>query len=132
MISRLESGQRRGRPPLLRDLAAALQVSQAELLERAGYRTEAEYARTQEGTQASPDPLTQVRYAVGAAPIRPAVRTAFMTLVTELCRSPEAGFRQRFDHAVAAASAHDSATFAVLHELLFDPDVGRTGDSDRP
>ena len=133
MISRLESGQRRGRPPLLRDLADALQVPQAELLEHAGYRSEAEYARTQESTQASPNPLTGVRYAVGAAPIRPALRTAFMTLVTELCRGPEAAFRPRFDDAVAAASANDGATFAVLRDLLFDPDAGRpTGDGAQP
>jgi transcriptional regulator with XRE-family HTH domain len=128
MINRLESGQRRGRAPLLRDLADALQVPQAELLERAGYGTEAEYARTQEGNQASPDPLARVRYAVGAAPIRPAVRTAFLTLVTELCRDPEATFRRRFDRAVATA-ANDGAPFATLRELLFEHDAVRpTGD----
>src|SRR5258708_39660765 len=69
MINRLESGQRRSRPPLLRDLADALQVSQADLLESAGYRAEAEYSRTRQGNQTSPDPLAQARYALGAAHI---------------------------------------------------------------
>jgi transcriptional regulator with XRE-family HTH domain len=129
MINRLESGQRHGRPPLLRQLADALQVSPAELLERAGYRTEAEDART----QAAPDPLARVRYAVGAAPLRPAVRTAFLTLVSEFCRDPEAGFRQRFEDAAATASAQHGATFAGLHELLFAPAAGPpTGDGAPP
>jgi transcriptional regulator with XRE-family HTH domain len=128
MISRLESGQRRGRPPLLRDLADALQVPQAELLERAGYQTEADYSRAQESTQEAPDRLAQLRYALGAAPLRPAVRTAFMALVTELCKDPEAAFRQRFDRAVAAA-ANDGAPFATLRDLVFEHDAVRpTGD----
>lgn len=132
MINRLESGQRRGRASLLCQLADALQVSQADLLERAGYRSEAEYARTQEGNQASPDPLTRVRYAVGAAPIRPAARTAFMALVTELCSDREVAFRQRFDHAVAASDG-DGVAFGELRALLFDPAGAlETGDGDQP
>ena len=129
MINRLESGQRRGRPPLLRDLADALQVPQAELLERAGYQTEADYSRAQESTQETPDQLAQFRYALGAAPLRPAVRTAFMALVTALCNDPEAAFRQRFDRAVAAASVNDGAPFATLRDLVFEHDAVRpTGD----
>src|ERR671932_499273 len=76
MINRLESGQRRGRPPLLRALADALQVQQSDLLERAGYTAEARYWREQEAGIEREDPVSRFRAAVQPLPIRPAVRAA--------------------------------------------------------
>src|SRR5438094_692155 len=64
MISRLEGGHRRGRPPMLRALAEALEVPAAELLERAGYTGEADYWRERQAGVEAPDSLGQLRNAV--------------------------------------------------------------------
>jgi transcriptional regulator with XRE-family HTH domain len=136
MINRLESGQRRGRPPLLRAVADALQVPPAELLERAGYAAEARYWRERDEGLTTPDPIAQLRHAVSLLPCRPAVRAALMTLVTELARDHEQEFRERFDRAMArfpevayvaaqeralTPTEQDTAKLAVLRELIFEP-----------
>jgi transcriptional regulator with XRE-family HTH domain len=136
MINRLESGQRRGRPPLLRAVADALQVPPAELLERAGYAAEARYWREREEGLDTPDPIGQLRNAVSLLPCRPAVRAALMTLVTELARDHEQEYAERFDKAVKrypdvayvgtqsrslTPSEQDTAKFTVLRELIFEP-----------
>src|SRR5579885_3421673 len=136
MINRLESGQRRGRPPLLRAVADALQVPPAELLERAGYTAEARYWREREEGLDTPDPIAQLRNAVSLLPCRPAVRAALMTLVTALARDHEQEYRERFDRALEryrevgyvasqdrplSPAEEDAAKFAVLRELIFEP-----------
>jgi len=135
MINRLESGQRRGRPPLLRAVADALQVPPAELLERAGYAAEARYWRERDEGLETPDPIAQLRNAVSLLPCRPAVRAALMTLVTELARDHEQEYRERYDRALArypevayvacqdrplTPTEEDAAKFAVLRELIFE------------
>src|SRR3954452_18834666 len=136
MINRLESGQRRGRPPLLRAVADALQVPPAELLERDGDAAEARYWRERDEGLETPDPIAQLRNAVSLLPCRPAVRAALMTLVTELSRDHEQEYRERFDRALArfpevayvatqdrslTPTEQDTAKFAVLRELIFEP-----------
>jgi transcriptional regulator with XRE-family HTH domain len=125
MISRLESGQRRGRPPLLRDLADALQVPQAELLEHAGYGAEAAYWRAQDVEVRSPDPLTELQRTVEALRLHPTLQRAVLPLVAELVRDHEQEGRERFGRAVArypGRTAADDARFAALRALLFEPD----------
>lgn len=122
MISRLESGQRRGRPPLLRVIAAALQVPASELLARAGFDSEARYWREQEGAPQALDPLVRFEHAVSAPRWHPAVQRALLTLVGELIRDCEVEFRQRFDAAVARYPGRvdaDTARFSVFRALLF-------------
>jgi transcriptional regulator with XRE-family HTH domain len=116
MINRLESGQRRGRPPLLRALADAPEVPQSELLERAGYTAEAAYWRKQEGGTERIDPLTLLRAAVRQLPRDPAVQAAVLTLAAALARDPEQEFRERFDRAAAGAAGVDR-----LRAALFGP-----------
>src|SRR5690348_1686256 len=86
MINRLESGQRRGRPPLLRMIAAALQVPASELLARAGYVHEAQYWQAQESTSQAPDPLVRLQSVVAALHLPPTVERALRTVVDELAR----------------------------------------------
>src|SRR5215213_9876807 len=76
MINRLESGARRGRPPLLRAVAAALEVPPSELLDRAGYMAEAQYWRAREDAPQSADPLVHFQYALDALQMPPAVQRA--------------------------------------------------------
>jgi transcriptional regulator with XRE-family HTH domain len=122
MINRLESGQRRGRPPLLRALAAALQVPASELLDRAGYAAEAQYWQTQERTSQAPDSLVGFQYALGALSLTPAVQRALRALVPELAHDPEPGYSRRFDAAVAhypGRTDADTARFNALRAVLF-------------
>jgi transcriptional regulator with XRE-family HTH domain len=120
MINRLESGQRRGRPPLLRTLADALQVPQSELLERAGYVAEAGYWREQEAGIEQEDPVSRFRAAVHQLPCRPAVQAALLTVVTELARDREQELRERFDQAVARQPG-DAKSVSALRTLIFEP-----------
>jgi transcriptional regulator with XRE-family HTH domain len=120
MINRLESGNRRGRPPMLRAVAEALQIPASELLERAGYAAEARYWREREAGQESPDALARCRSALSALPVRPHVRAALLTLVQELARDREREYRERFDGAVARLPG-DGAQLTALRELLFEP-----------
>ena len=132
MINRLESGQRRGRPPLLRTLADALQVPQSELLERAGYVAEARYWREQEGGIERTEPMDRLRAAVRHLPRDPAVQSALLTLATALCRDPAQEFREWFDAATARSvdGAPTPEDVAVLQELIFGPgDVARPSDN---
>src|SRR5262249_1518831 len=125
MLNRLESGTRRGRPPLLRMLAAALLVPASELLDRAGYEREAQYWRAQEGAPEATDPLVRFQYAVNALSLPPPVPLQLLTLVSELARDYEQEHRQRFDAAVARdrePTDADAARFALLRTLLFEPD----------
>src|SRR3954454_21066804 len=64
MINRLESGLRRGRPPWLRVIAAALQVPASELLAQAGFTSEARYWRAQESAPQALDPLVRFEHVV--------------------------------------------------------------------
>jgi transcriptional regulator with XRE-family HTH domain len=54
-IHRLEAGHRRGRPPILYAVAAALQLPVDDLLDRAGYLAEARYWRERRADAVSPD-----------------------------------------------------------------------------
>src|SRR5207248_10716027 len=64
MISRLETGHRRGRPPMLRALAEALEVPVVELLRQAGYLSEAIYWAQRQEDSEHPQPRPSVQYAV--------------------------------------------------------------------
>jgi transcriptional regulator with XRE-family HTH domain len=125
MISRLEAGQRRGRPPALRALAEALRVPAAALLERAGYTAEAQYWREREGDHERPDPLARLPYAVSLLPCRPAVQAALRTLLTELARDQDEAFRERFEQAVSRVTRPtepDAPRFELLRDLIFEPE----------
>jgi transcriptional regulator with XRE-family HTH domain len=132
MVNRLESGQRRGRPPMLRTLAEALHVPASELLERAGYVGEAHYWREQEAETEAPDPMGRLREAVRRLPRSPAVQKAVLTLTGALCHDPEQEFRERFD-AVAARRVDGAPTpeeATILRELIFGPrDAARPSDN---
>ena len=140
MINRLESGQRRGRPPVLRAVAEALQVPEAELLERAGYLGEAGYWREHARLQESSELMDQVERALNRVPCRPAVRAALLTVLGELARDREREFRERFEQAAAGSSAplaagqsdltraeRDTIRIAALRERLFTPASGPAG-----
>ncbi len=124
MINRLESGNRRGRPPLLRLVAEALEVPASELLQRAGYAAEAEYWRERDGTRATADSLARCLDALSRLPVSPSVRAALGDLLGELARDCERVQQQRFDR--AAARVPDGAVqLATLRELIFDPAATR-------
>jgi transcriptional regulator with XRE-family HTH domain len=129
MVNRLEWGRRRGRPPLLRQVAAALGVPASELLQRAGYVAEARYWREQEAATEAPESMDRLRKAVRRLPRSPAVQEAVLTLAGALCHDPKQEFRERFD--AAAARGVDGAPtpekVAVLRELIFEP-----GDAAHP
>jgi transcriptional regulator with XRE-family HTH domain len=132
MVNRLEAGRRCGRPPLLRQVAAALGVPASELLQRAGYVAEARYWREQEAATEAPESMDRLRKAVRRLPRSPAVQEAVLTLAGALCREPAQAFRERFD--AAAARGVDGAPtpekVAVLRELIFGPeDAARPSDN---
>jgi transcriptional regulator with XRE-family HTH domain len=116
MVNRIEWGKRRGTPPLLRQVAAALGVPASELLERAGYADEAAYWREQEGGTERVDPLTSLEAAVRQLPRDSAVQSAVLTLAAALSRPHEQEFRRRFDQAAAGARDVDG-----LRAALFGP-----------
>jgi transcriptional regulator with XRE-family HTH domain len=126
MVSRLESGQRRGRSPMLRALAEALNVPAAELLERAGYGSEAQYWRERQADAEQPDPIAHLRSAVHRLPTRPAVQAALLTVATELARDPDRDARARFERAVARLPEGSAASeqITALRDLLFDSSSG--------
>jgi transcriptional regulator with XRE-family HTH domain len=120
MINRLESGNRRGRPPLLRLVAEALEVPASDLLQRAGYAAEAQYWHERDSVREARDPLAQCLNSLSGLPLSPAVRTALAALIQDLARDAEREQQRRFDRAVARVP-DGSAQFAALRELIFDP-----------
>jgi transcriptional regulator with XRE-family HTH domain len=122
MISRIDAGQRRGRAPILGQLAEALHMPATELLARAGYVREAEHWRTREATSEASDPLLRFEYALELLRLPPSLKRAVQTLVRELVCDREAEFQHCFDAAVArypAPAAGDAARFDTLRGWLF-------------
>lgn len=122
MFNRLESGQRRCRPPLLRQIAAALQVPASKLLVQAGYTSEARYRRRQEAALPAHDRLERFEHMLGALHLHPTVRHLLVTLVGELIRDREEEFSQRLEAAVARYPGRvdaDTARSSALRTLPF-------------